>query len=136
MKIINQSLLDIDQGIICQQVNCQKVMGSGLALSIRKKWPIVYEEYKKIDGKLGDIDLVKVSFDLYVANLYGQDRYGRDKRYTDYDAVRMCLKKLKEWDKQIYIPCGMGCTLGGGNWSIVCKMIEEELPNAILCNYK
>lgn len=28
---------------ICQQVNCRGVMGAGLALKIRRKWPVVYQ---------------------------------------------------------------------------------------------
>lgn len=30
---------------ICQQVNCRGVMGAGLALKIRRKWPVVYQQY-------------------------------------------------------------------------------------------
>lgn len=30
---------------ICQQVNCRGVMGAGLALQIRNKWPVVYRRY-------------------------------------------------------------------------------------------
>ena len=33
--------------IICQQVNCMGVMGAGLAAQIRRKWPNVYNEYRK-----------------------------------------------------------------------------------------
>jgi len=39
-------ILKVKSGFIVHQVNCQKVMGGGLALAIRKKWPIVYERYK------------------------------------------------------------------------------------------
>ena len=35
---------------ICQQVNCRGVMGAGLAKQIRDKWPVVFDEYKKICG--------------------------------------------------------------------------------------
>ena len=40
-------IFDSGADIICHQVNCQGVMGSGLAKQIRERYPIVYEEYKK-----------------------------------------------------------------------------------------
>lgn len=135
MKIIDKDILTISEGIICHQVNCKKVMGAGLALRIRNKFPIVYEEYKKYNGKLGDVQVIVITKNLSVANLYGQDRYGRDRCYTDYDALKECFKKLSAWDQQIYIPNGMGCRLGGGDWNIVCAIVEEMIPTAIICNY-
>jgi len=135
MQIINQNILEIESGIITHQVNCKKVMGAGLALKIKKKWPIVFKKYKSFEGKLGDVDLIEVGENLFVANLYGQEGYGKDKIYTNYDALRECFKKLKEYDKQIYIPHAIGCGLGGGDWNIVCDMLEKEIPTAILCKY-
>ena len=41
----NGNLLESGCDIICHQVNCQKVMGSGIAKQIREKWPIVYYDY-------------------------------------------------------------------------------------------
>ena len=39
--------------IICHQVNCQGVMGSGIAKQVREKYPNVYNSYKKACDKLG-----------------------------------------------------------------------------------
>lgn len=60
--------------VICHQVNCCGVMGAGLAKQIRDKWPVVFDEYKKICGadKLGNSQTVQVAPQLYVANLFGQ----------------------------------------------------------------
>ena len=38
-------LLSVNRGIIVHGCNCQGVMGSGVALAIREKWPAVYEAY-------------------------------------------------------------------------------------------
>jgi len=45
IKIIEGNILNAKEDIICHQVNCKKVMGSGLAKQIRDKYPNVYEEY-------------------------------------------------------------------------------------------
>ena len=45
LKYIKGDITEIESGIICQQTNCQGVMGSGLAKAIRDKWPKVFDEY-------------------------------------------------------------------------------------------
>ena len=79
--------------VICHQVNCCGVMGAGLAKQIRDKWPVVFDEYKKICGtdRLGDSQTVQVAPQLYVANLFGQLNYGRDKRQTNYAALAAAI---------------------------------------------
>lgn len=85
----------ITRGIILHQVNCKGVMGCGVALAIRNKWPKVYEKYREHyqKAKLGMIQIIPIKDDLFVVNLFAQDRYGREKRHTNYDAVESCLKK-------------------------------------------
>ena len=46
VKYYNGDLLESGCDYICHQVNCQGVMGSGIAKSIREKWPVVFEKYK------------------------------------------------------------------------------------------
>jgi len=140
MRIIKGDILEVKHGIVCHQVNCMGKMGAGIALDIRRTWPMVYTDYMNAyrQGKLnlGNVIFSEVAKNiLYVANLCGQYYYGRDKRYTDYDAVKNCLKELVKYDDgrlTIYIPKGMGCSLAGGNWSIVSGLIDEIIPNAIV----
>lgn len=97
IKFVNGDILTFPERdgdtIICQQVNCRGVMGAGLAKQIRDKWPVVFEEYVKVCNpkKLGDFQVVQVAPQLYVANLFGQLNYGRDKRQTNYAALGTAL---------------------------------------------
>lgn len=133
-------ILSITKGIIVHQVNCQGVMGCGIALQIKRKFPKVFEHYRMFKFKLGMIQLVKVGPELYVCNLAGQDRYGRNKRYTDYDALHTGLDKLNTWadekDLPVYIPKFMGSANAGGDWEVVSKIISETLTdcNVTICN--
>jgi hypothetical protein len=65
-------------------------MGAGLAKSLRSAYPIIFPRYQQFcrAGHLrpGMVQFVCVSDSLYVCNLAGQDGYGRDRCYTDYDA--------------------------------------------------
>jgi len=76
----NSNILDVQTGIICHQTNCVGVMGGGLALQIRNKWPEVYKQYcsfcegyqnRKAIELLGYVQDVIVDNDLVVANCFG-----------------------------------------------------------------
>jgi O-acetyl-ADP-ribose deacetylase (regulator of RNase III) len=142
MKIINKDLLTVDSGIICHQVNCQKTMGSGIAKSIRDKWPHVYEVYSKFMAnepdfaRLGHALPVPINNDLAVVNIFGQLYYGGDgKRYTDYGALNIAFEIMKTSKREgkVYFPYKFGCDRGGGDWNIVSKMIDYYFPDAIVC---
>lgn len=129
---VKGNLLDSNCDYICHQVNCQGVMGSGIARQIRERWPEVYEEYKNLcdiwylDDLLGGIQIAG-----HVVNMFSQDSFGYDgRRYTSYDAFVECLLKFRNHipvGSTIGFPKNIGCGLGGGNWQIISTMIEEIL---------
>lgn len=119
------NLLESDCDYICHQVNCQGKMNSGIAKSIRNKWPVVYNNYMAKYNEtekyllaacggyeispdvsevlLGDIQLVGLWDNYYatdfhqsVINMFAQQHFGYDgRRYTSYDAFWSCLGKIK-----------------------------------------
>lgn len=132
------NLLNSNCGIICQQVNCQGVMGAGIAKAIRDRWSKVYIEYinacKNELNKLGNINCVSISEEgknpFYIINMFAQERYGRDgKCYTNYDSFRACCKKIKCLpfsNLTIGFPDHIGCGLAGGDWTVIKEILEEE----------
>ena len=132
------SVLSSDANVICQQVNCKGVMGSGLAKEIRTNFPPVYDEYHKKclrcygDDLLGLVQYVTVN-GITFANCFGQVEYGRDgKKYTEDDALRSCFKDIASTfhsGETIAIPYKIGCELGGGDWDAIYKIIEEEFKD-------
>ena len=138
-------LEEVKSGIILHQVNCQGVMRSGIAKSIKEKWPIVEEKYLECFTRiplpeshklLGQAQVVMIEREnLYVVNIFGQHKYGRDgARYTSYDALDAALFNLavdiakfgELRNLPIHHPL-LGCGLGGGNWDIVKAIIEANL---------
>lgn len=131
------NLLDAKTDVIAHQVNCQSVMGSGVAKQIKEKWPCVYDSYVSYcydyitctHELLGECQLVQVNDNQYVANLFGQNYYGKDgKRYTNYEALYKSLEGLanqmsKHNLKSVAIPYNMSCCRGGAKWQIVVGMI-------------
>lgn len=145
MEIIEGNLLDISHGIVVHQVNCQGVMGRGLAAQLRARYPIVFKEYNKLCRSkvgfeadlLGSVQLVPIKENpsLRVANMFGQLTFAGPGIHTDYDAVSTALEKLSFINTRklpIYVPYMLGCGLGGGDWRVVSEIIEEYLPSAII----
>ena len=142
ITVISQDILATRCDIIANQVNCQGVMGAGLALQIRKTHPEVYTAYRKYcpnSDLLGKIQVVRTNTHL-VANLFAQDKYGRDRQYTDYKALKQCFIKLRDYAinnnlHSIALPYGIGCGLAGGSWDTVSKIIKDVFNNTSLIIY-
>lgn len=132
----NSNLLDVKSGILCHQVNCVGVMGAGIALQIKGKWPEVFKQYKdKCDlcseeprKLLGGVQDILVSHNLVVANCFGQVYPGRNGTMTDYDAWDKILDNLKDlsnfFSLELHFPYMIGCGLAGGDWNIILGKIQ------------
>ncbi len=152
IREINGDLLKHDAFMIGHQVNCQKVMGSGIALQIKEQYPDCYKQYMEF-GEAGPNRLGKVCFwngpDKIIANMHAQLYYGYDgKKYTSYDALWDCFIKIRaecsllintiDTDddiltareklliKGIAFPYKLGSDRGGARWNIVREIIEES----------
>ena len=148
IKHIKCDIFESGADIICHQVNCQGVMGSGIAKQVRERYPSVYEDYRalcevyKPSELLGCVFSRNVRDEIRIDNLFSQENFGYDgKRYTDYNALRKCLEVVADQysNKTIAIPYLMGCYRGGGDWNIVYKMIEEIFGDSdcdvLICEY-
>lgn len=138
-------ILKGDEDIVCHQVNCKGVMGAGLALQIRNKYPRMYQRYKALTQKHSPDYLLGLSFiyktkDKQIANLFGQNDYGRNNRKTDYQALESALIMTRDYaiknKLSVAIPYRIGCGLAGGNWQIVKQMIENIFSDYPISIYK
>lgn len=141
IKIVKGDLLQATENIIAHQVNCQGVMGSGVAKQIRDKFPKVFINYRDFvkehimanvrEDLLGNVQYVRVLEDKWVANMFGQLNYGYDrKQYTNEEMLYYCFKDLRENAEKhglsVALPYMVGCYRGGGDW----KNVEQLLLNA------
>lgn len=139
LRFVQGDLLRSDCTIIGQQCNCFSVMGAGFARQIKKMYPGAYLADKTFpfspQERLGKFSYF-ICPNRAVFNLYGQYRYGRDIKYTDYQALRSSLQSMfrfistnrdsifRGWLIKIGFPYGMGCGLAGGNWPSVSHMLD------------
>lgn len=148
VAFIKGNLLDSDCDYICHQVNCQGVMGSGVAKQIYEKWPQVYKEYllagreqdigygdKQLSWgyMLGHIQVVPISDSQSVINMFAQENYGYDgKQYTSYEAFSSCLQEILlncKHGSTIAFPFKIGCDRGGADWGVIYHMIVKVLSD-------
>lgn len=153
IKHIKCNIFESGADVICHQVNCQGVMGSGIARQVREKFPNVYNNYVKncnyfhedTSKLLGCIQVDSINEKQKIVNLYAQNTFGYDgKRYTDYSALKNCLcgvcNHFIDSNYTIAFPYLMSCDRGGGSWDIVYEMIEEIFKDydgdILICEYK
>lgn len=134
MKVIEGDITAETSGLIIHGVNCQGVMGSGVAGAIRKKWPFVYNSYKSHEQgakALGQVQFVSIEDGLYVANCWTQEFYGGDgKIYADKLAVKLALFKCfdfcDEYGLELKTP-KIASGLAGLDWDSDVKPMFEQM---------
>ena len=148
VKIVHGDLLKSDAEYICHQVNCQGVMGSGVAKQIKKEWPAVFNSYQALcnakaadrSSLIGTVQTVKVNETKAVCNIFGQINYGRDGQcYTDILALKRAFEEIAANASicvRIAMPYRIGCGLGGGDWGVVMDMLADIFKNHSLTLYR
>lgn len=147
MKTVKKNLLDTTEGIIGHSVNCSGVMGKGIALAIRNKYPLVYDKFIEFSkpyiyspNLLGFCQIVKVSSSLSIANLFTQVYYGKSSPYMNIchacyssigESIKQLLKIGKTNNHPIYIP-RISSMNAGGNWEII-KLIIQDCEKYVGC---
>lgn len=139
MEVIKGNVFDAflyPNSCVVHGCNAQGVMGSGVARVVRNDFPAAYYEYvrkyEEVGLAVGEIIPVSVLPGRYIINAITQEFYGGPPtRYVDYDAVRTAFKSTRAFAKQwniesISYPM-IGAGLGGGDWSIISAIIDEEL---------
>lgn len=133
------NLFDSPAVIRCHQVNCKGVMGSGIAVEAKQRYPGMFEEYKQRcllwgSDNLGDVQFYVAPDKTVLANLFGQDGYGSG-HDTDEEALKEAILTVKEFAQKHHCSVGfpekIGCGLGGGDWERVKAFLEESFGSVM-----
>lgn len=150
------NVFESDCTIIMHQANCFTTMGSGIAKELKMRYPEAYQADVDFPIPSGSEErLGNHSFawsrdnTRLIVNLYGQHRYGRDRKHTQEDKLLLAMDhafsklsalSLRRPDLPIKVgmPYLIGCGLGGGDWSIVSEGIEQIASkyNVRVCLYR
>ena len=145
MKIVTKvgNLMDVTKGHIVHGCNAQGVMGSGVALAVKRKYPGAFADYVAIHEEEGLELGVPYPYcptaDLCIWNAVTQEGFGQPTRNCSYDAIQTCFEDINnavnDSDeigivKEIHIPM-IGAGLGGGNWEIIREIIEQTVTHPV-----
>ena len=132
LRFTKGNMFETDADIRVNTVNCVGVMGAGVALAFKQRYPEMYRAYKR-ECEFGNIQPGK----LHVwRNLSGDwiinfptKRHWRDKsRYEDIDAGLVALREYleKQGNVRVTLPA-LGSGHGGLDWAQVKQMIQKHL---------
>lgn len=142
-----KDITTVTNGVVVHGCNCQGVMGSGVALAVRNKWPTVYTQYlnvvrnwstEEFGPLLGYAQVIKVYEDLligdkwsslFVVNAFTQQHYGKDgRKYASIEAIEKSLRYTMQECYQLELPLYMpliGCGLGGLTQAEVMPVVQQ-----------
>lgn len=133
--------------VVVHGVNCFNSQSAGIAKSFAAEFKtndstlyrLESERFKGDINKLGQVEFKHHTLDqksgksVIVVNAYTQYRYGTKQINVDYDALRLCMRKLnvRFKGKHIGMPA-IGSGLAGGDWSIIERILQKELVDCEL----
>lgn len=135
MKFITGNILDSDAQALVNTVNTMGIMGKGIALQFKEKFPTNFKLYasacKKGEVMIGKMFVVKentLSGEKIIINFPTKTTW---KKSSEYDYIENGLIDLVEVIKQkqiksIALP-PLGCGYGGLNWTEVKQLINKHL---------
>jgi len=138
IKYITGDLFKTEHKYIVHGCNAQGKMGKGVAKTMRELFPKAYDEYYNlwlrnkslVPGTINIVDCGSKTIINAITQKYYAGFYGDPVRYVSYDAVADCMKAINETIPGEYLAMPrIGAQLGGGNWEIIRKIIEEELTD-------
>lgn len=125
-------LFSADAPALAQGVNCRGVMGAGIAVQFRKRYPTMFQAYVGLCGsgdlKPGDVfPWLDERTGRWVYNLATQAKPGRDARLDAVDAAvgRMVAHATAHDVPAVALP-EIGCGIGGLDWDDVNLIVTRH----------
>jgi len=125
------NLFESQAQTLVNTVNCAGVMGKGVALVFRERYPAMYEDYRrrceKREIQPGVLTLYKDSRP-WVLNFPTKRHWRARSRLEDIEAgLKELVAHYKEWGITSLGMPALGCGHGGLDWSDVRTLIEKHL---------
>ncbi|ASZ75032.1 phosphatase [Rhodococcus phage Trina] len=133
IKHFEGDLFTSESEAIGHGVNTWGIMGGGIAVEFRKRYPDMYEHYNHVCKNTDDADLVGKAYIWYdesgkvIANLFSQDKPGPNARYSwTMQAIKKTLDELEaQGITSLAIP-KIGSGIGGLKWADMYYYLVDE----------
>lgn len=137
IEYIKGDLFTTDCKYIAHGVNCQGVMGSGVAKIVREKYPECFKAYHECvkshyqtsdSGVLLGRIVEWTDGNIHILNCFTQDYYGQNgERFVSYDGVERCFRIITLNNIHELAMPKIGAGLGGGDWGVIEAIINATL---------
>lgn len=134
LKYVNGDLFEKHADILVNTVNCVGVMGKGVALAFKKRYPAMFRTYhdacKAGEVQPGRMHIWEGPAGVTVINFPTKRHWRNPSRYEDIDSGLTALHDYlaKRGKVRVALPA-LGCGHGGLDWSRVSRMIQEHLSD-------
>lgn len=132
IKVLIGNLFESKAQTIVNAVNCVGVMGKGIALEFKKRFPTMYADYaarcKRKEVALGQPYLYRGKKPPYILNFPTKDHWHSASKLDDIEmGLQFLIDHYTEWGiTSIAVPA-LGCGEGGLNWQLVGPMLYRYL---------
>ncbi|MBW2304965.1 MAG: macro domain-containing protein [Deltaproteobacteria bacterium] len=132
VNVIMGDMFESKVQTLVNTVNCVGVMGKGIALEFKKRFPDMFEDYvKRCDAKqvrLGRPYLFKRMFPPWILNFPTKDHWRSVSRIQDIEeGLRYLREHYKEWGITSLAVPPLGCGHGQLEWRVVGPTLYRHL---------
>jgi O-acetyl-ADP-ribose deacetylase (regulator of RNase III) len=130
MKILVGDILKSNAQTIVNTVNCVGIMGKGIALEFKKRFPDMFKDYvercERNDVRLGEPYLYKSLFGQQIINFPTKEHWKSVSKISDIEkGLHYLVKNYKQWGiTSIAVP-PLGCGNGQLDWKVVGPLIYK-----------
>ncbi len=131
LRFVAGSLFNSKAQALVNTVNCVGIMGKGIALEFKKRYPEMYEDYReKCDNgeiRPGKLTVYKNTHP-WVINFPTKRHWKSQSRLEDIElGLQDFVRRYQEWGINSVAMPALGCGHGGLDWSEVKPLIEKRL---------
>jgi len=137
IELTQGDILQADAEALVNTVNCVGIMGRGIALQFKKRFPDNFKHYKAVcdkkelqPGKMFINDLNRLYNPRYVVNFPTKRHWKGKSRMEDIESgLQALVAEVRKRDIQSIAIPPLGCGLGGLRWVDVRVRIEEAFKD-------
>lgn len=139
IEFVSGDFFEYDADIMVNTVNCVGVMGAGVALAFKKRFPEMFDDYVKkcrsgtIRPGFPSVWIQKdmISKEVEIVNFPTKDNWKNPSEYHYIDdGLKWLSTYLEDKNGKVVTLPALGCGHGGLDWSRVRSMISDRLQSS------
>lgn len=132
ITVLKGDMFDSGAQCLVNTVNVVGVMGKGVALAFKQRFPEMYKEYKsrcdRGEVRLGEPYLYRTLLDPWVVNFPTKGHWRAASKLADIEAgLDYLVEHVDEWGVRSLAVPPLGCGEGGLEWRVVGPLIYDRL---------